>query len=93
MFKSAFGIVLDTKGYDIEHKDPNDDLFTFRGIQDWIKKEYGISVSKSSITMVKDKCNIDKIDFKAGKEPPPGIIRTDKEKAVLEAFKALGIIL
>lgn len=40
VFKSAFGILLDTKEYDIEHKDPIDDLFTFRGIQDWIKKEY-----------------------------------------------------
>ena len=51
-----------------------------------------MNVSKSSITMVKEKCKIDKIDFKAGIEPEPGIIKTNKEKAVLEAFRALGIV-
>ncbi len=38
--------------------------------------------------MVKDKCGALKIDFKAGKEL---IIRTEKEKLVLKAFKALGV--
>lgn len=92
VFKSAFGIVLDTNEYDTLPEDQTDYSFTFTGIQKWIKDNLDMNVSKSSITMVKDKCKIDKIDFKAGIEPEPGIIKTNKEKAVLEAFRALGIV-
>ena len=44
----------------------NDYQYTFTGIQKWINDNLGVKVSKSSITMVKDKCKIDKIGFKAG---------------------------
>lgn len=91
VFKSMFGIVLDTSGYDAG-KDAPDCPPTYAAIQKWIEDNHGVKVSKSSITMVKDKCGASEIDFKAGKEPDSGIIRTAKEKLVLEAFKALGVV-
>lgn len=91
VFKSMFGIVLDTSGYDAG-KDALDCPPTYAAIQKWIEDNHGVKVSKSSITMVKDKCGASEIDFKAGKEPESGIIRTAKEKLVLEAFKALGVV-
>ena len=89
--KSTFGIVLDTSWYDAGQNDP-DFPPTYAAIQKWIEDNHGVRVSKSSITMVKDKCGALKIDFKAGKEPDSGIIRTANEKLVLEAFKALGVV-
>jgi len=41
--------------------------------------------------MVKDKCRALKLDFKAGKEPD-SIIKTAKERLVLEAFRAFGVV-
>lgn len=42
--------------------------------------------------MVKDKCKIGKLGYNAGIEPEPGIIKSNKEKAVLEAFKTSEIL-
>ena len=42
--------------------------------------------------MVKDKCGASKLDFKAGREPDSGTIKTAKERLVLEAFRALGVV-
>ena len=83
VFKSAFGIVLDTNEYDTLPEDQTDYSFTFTGIQKWIKDNLDMNVSKSSITMVKEKCKIAKIDFKAGIEPEPGIIKPIKKKLFL----------
>lgn len=91
VYKSSFGIVSGTSGYDAG-KDALDCPPTYAAIQKWIEDNHGVKVSKSSITMLKDKCGAVEIDFKAGKEPDSGIIRTAKEKLVLEAFKALGVI-
>ncbi len=91
VYKSTFGIVLDTSGYGIEQTAP-DCPPTYAAIQKWIEDNHGVKVSKSSVTMVKDKCGASKIDFKAGKEPDRGIIKTAKEKLVLEAFRAFGVV-
>lgn len=89
--QSMFGIVLDTSGYDAGQDDADCPL-TYAAIQRWIEDNHGVRVSKSSITMVKDKCDALEIGFKAGKEPDSGIIKTAKEKLVLEAFRALGVV-
>lgn len=91
VYKSTFGIVLDTSGYGTEQSGP-DCPPTYAAIQRWIEDNHGVKVSKSSVTMVKDKCGASKLDFKAGKEPESGIIKTTKEKLVLEAFRALGVV-
>ena len=83
--------MLDTSGYSAEQTDPNCPP-TYAAIQKWIEDNHGVTVSKSSVTMVKDKCGALKLDFKAGKEPDSGIIKTAKERLVLEAFKALGVV-
>ena len=67
VFKSMFGIVSGTSGYDAG-KDALDCPPTYAAIQKWIEDNHGVKVSKSSITMVKDKCDA----LKAGKEPDSG---------------------
>ena len=91
VYKSTFGIVIDTSGYGAEQTDPNCPP-TYAAIQKWIEDNHGVTVSKSSVTMVKDKCGALKLDFKAGKEPDSGIIKTAKERLVLEAFRAFGVV-
>ena len=83
--------MLDTSEYDTEQRDP-DCPPTYAAIQKWIEDNHGVTVSKSSVTMVKDKCGALKLDFKAGKEPDSGIIKTAKERLVLEAFRAFGVV-
>ena len=92
MYKNEFGIVLDTSGYDVEQAYSNDYALTYGGIQRWVEDNHNVMVSKGSITMVKNKCNVSQIGIKAGKEPVADIIRTEKEKLVLETFKTLGIV-
>ena len=91
VYRSTFGIVLDTSGYDAGQCDP-DCPPTYAAIQKWIEDNHGVKVSKSSVTMVKDKCGALKLDFKAGKEPDSGIIKTAKERLVLEAFRVFGVV-
>ena len=83
--------MLDTSGYSAEQTDPNCPP-TYAAIQKWIEDNHGVTVSKSSVTMVKDKYGALKLDFKAGKEPDSGIIKTAKERLVLEAFRAFGVM-
>ena len=91
VYRSTFGIVLDTSGYDTGQCGP-DCPPTYAAIQKWIEDNHSVKVSKSSVTMVKDKCGALKLDFKAGKEPDSGIIKTAKERLVLEAFRAFGVV-
>ena len=60
------------------------------GVRKWVMKEYGLDISKSSVCAVRDKCGADKLEAGAGKVIP--VLKSDKELAVLEAFKALGLI-
>ena len=60
------------------------------GIIKWVKKTYGIDISKSSVCAVRDKCGADKLEIGAGKIVPK--LKSKKELAVLEAIKALGFI-
>ncbi len=92
MYKSWFGIEIDISEHGTAKNDAISYPITFNKIQKWIKDNHNITVSKSSITMVKNKCNICKLDFKAGKEPADNSIKTKKEQLVLAAFKAFDII-
>ena len=92
MYKNEFGIILDTSGYDAERVAPNGYPCTYAGIRKWIEDNYNFKITNSSITKVRNKCNASKIDFEAGTEPAADVIKTEKEKIVLEAFKAFGIV-
>lgn len=58
------------------------------GVRKWVKRAYGLDISKSSVCSVRDKCGADKLEIGAGKIVPK--LKSKKELAVLEAFKALG---
>ena len=60
------------------------------GFRKWVKRAYGLDISKSSVCSVRDKCGADKLEIGAGKIVPK--LKSKKELAVLEAFKALGFI-
>ena len=60
------------------------------GVRKWVKRSYGIEISKSSVCSVRDKCGADKLEIGAGKIVPK--LKSKKELAVLEAFKALGFM-
>ncbi len=60
------------------------------GVRKWVKKRYGLEISKSSVCSVRDKCGDDKLEVGAAKIVPK--LKSKKELAVLEAFKALGFI-
>ncbi|OQA24072.1 MAG: hypothetical protein BWY61_01289 [Firmicutes bacterium ADurb.Bin354] len=60
------------------------------GVRKWVKRSYGLDISKSSVCSVRDKCGADKLEPGAAKIVP--CLKTKKEIAVLEAFKALGFI-
>ena len=60
------------------------------GVRKWVKKRYGLETSKSSVCSVRDKCGADKLEPGAVKIVPK--LKSNKELAVLEAFKALGFI-
>ena len=59
------------------------------GVRKWVKRSYGLDISKSSVCSVRDKCGADKLEIGAGKIVPK--LKSKKELAVLEAFKTLGL--
>ena len=65
-------------------------LLSIGGVRKWGKKSYGLDISKSSVCSVRDKCVADKLEIGAGRIVPS--LKSKKELAVLEAFKALGFI-
>ena len=82
--------------------EPEDDAYlqgmkgnaTYREIKEWIKAEYGMSVSSLYVAQVKDKCGFEKRqNYNIGENKahvpncPP-----EKEKAILEAFKHFRMI-
>ena len=86
-FRNIVSIVLATNNTDIPKKPSQ---LTFSSIQKWIEGMYGVKVSKSSITQVKNKCKIDKIEFGAKGIMPE--LQTEKEKLVLKAFEHFKIV-
>ncbi len=67
---------------------------TYREIKEWIKAEYGMSVSSLYVAQIKDKCGFEKRqNYNIGENKthvpncPP-----EKEKAILEAFKHFRMI-
>jgi len=59
------------------------------GVRKWVKKSYGLDISKSSVCSVRAKCGADKLEIGAGKIVPN--LKSKKELAVLEAFKFMGL--
>ena len=60
------------------------------GIRKWVKKEYGLDISKSSVCSVRDKCGA--TEFKVGAATLVPKLKTEKEQAGLAAFRYFGMI-
>ena len=86
-FRNIVSIVLATNNTDIPKKPSQ---LTYSSIQKWIEGMYGVKVSKSSITQVKNKCKINKIEFGVRGVIPE--LQTEKEKLVLKAFEHFKIV-
>ena len=63
---------------------------TFQDVQDWVMREHGQKISKSSITQVKAKCGLSGLN--TGIKGVMPNVSSNKEKLVLEAFKAFELV-
>lgn len=81
-------MIVSTKTKDVPQKPAR---LTFGLLQKWIEDNHGVKVSKSSITQVKNKCGIQKLEFGAKCNVVPEL-KTEKERLVLEAFKYHGLV-
>ena len=88
VFRNVFSVIVPTKTKDVPKKTAK---LTFGLLQKWIEDNHGVKISKSSITKVKCKCGIPKIEFGAKCEIVPEL-KTEKERLVLEAFKHYGLV-
>lgn len=69
---------------------------TYQKIKDYVLQEYGLKVSSLYIAQIKDKCGLDK-ERSGNKWRRNGNARVpqctpQKEEAILNAFKHLGLI-
>ena len=84
-----FGITIYLKDFDFsEDEDPYP--LTIGGIRRYVRDEYGIEVSNGSVCSVRDKCGADELGYGTAKVVPK--LKSRKELAVYEAFKALGVV-
>ena len=88
VFRNVFSVIVPTKTKDVPQKPAK---LTFGLLQKWIEDNHGVKISKSSITQVKSKCGIQKLEFGAKCEIVPEL-KTEKERLVLEAFMHYGLV-
>ena len=86
--RKNMGCISLNTGFLNEEKD--DFPLSIDGVRKWVQSEFGLHISNSSVCAVRDKCGADKLEIGAGKVIP--VLKSEKEKAVLEAFNALGLI-
>ncbi len=88
-FRNVFGITVYYDDFDFS-EDIEPYPLTIGGVRRYVRDEYGIEVSKSSVCAVRDKCGADKIGSGTAKVVPE--LKSKKELAVYEAFVALGMV-
>ena len=88
VYRNIFGIVIPIENKDISIEAPN---LSFSVIQKWVCDNLGKNVSKSSISQLKDKCGIIKLEYGCKASIIPQV-KTENEKAILEAFEFFNII-
>ncbi len=88
VFGNVFGIIIElsqpprTKEY----------ALTFGGIIHWVFDYYGVRISRSTITQVRNKCGLSSLEARGEKEIVLPSLKSEKEQMVIEAFKNLGIV-
>lgn len=88
VFRNVFSVIVPTKTKDVPQKPAK---LTLGLLQKWIEDNHGVKISKSSITQVKSKCGIQKLEFGARCASVPAL-KTEKERPVLEALKHYGLV-
>lgn len=88
MFRNIFSVIIFTNRIEIPKTTAK---ITFASVQKYIKDTYNVDVSKSSITQVKNKCCIDKLE-KNAKNVENITLKSEKEKLVFETFKHFEIV-
>ena len=63
---------------------------SINGVRKWVRAEFGMSISKSSVCAVRDKCGASELKVGAGKTVPK--LKSKKELAVLAAFRHFGVL-
>ena len=80
--------------YEPDHHIVDGGKATYREITEYVQEHYGLKVTSLDIAQVKDKCNLSKRkNYYTGKEghKVPQVTE-EKEQAIREAFKQLGLI-
>lgn len=90
MYKNVVALIIDINNDGCNDGAPSYSI-SYRGIRAWIKDFYDVEISNSSITMVKEKCGIDKIEINADYNKIP-LLKSKKEQLVLDAFKHFNIV-
>lgn len=89
VFRNVFGLSVYVKDFAQENTDKCP--MTLSGVIRYVRDEYGMRVSKSSVCAVRDKCGADVIALGAARVVPE--LNTEKERAVYEAFKVFTEIM
>lgn len=87
VFRNVVSIIIPRELVDGPRKPAK---LTFELLQKWIEDNHGVTVSKSSISQVKNKCGLSKIEIGAKCKVVPEL-KSEKEKLVFEAFKHFQI--
>ena len=84
-------IIIVSIDFDDNEKKTDATNISFTQIQKYVNDTYDVKISKSSITQVKNKCCIDKLERHA-KHVDDVILKSEKEKLVFETFKHFEIL-
>lgn len=92
--RNVFALIVNTNDYE-DDTYLQTKLATYKDIQAWVKKHYGIHVSNLAISQTKERCGLAKGEYK-GFEGAEGHyvpkLRPEKEAAIREAFIWFGIL-
>ena len=94
VYRNVFVLIVDTDDYEDDTR-LQTRLATYKDIQTWVKKQYGIHVSNLAISQVKEKYGLAKTEYKGyigadGHYVPR--LRPEKEAVILEAFHWFGLM-
>jgi len=89
VFRNVFGFIFDIN---LSNKPKQEsEILSFSSIRRWILTEHGVNISNSSISGVLTKCGIARLDDVIY-PIESDLIKTSKEKKVLEAINYLAAI-
>lgn len=94
MYRNVFALIVSIDDYESETR-LQTKRATYKEIQAWVKKHYGIHVSNLAIFQTKERCGLAKSRYK-GNEGADGHsvpkLTAKKEAAIREAFIWFGLI-